>query len=97
MGSGADRTLGGLLLRCGKDVADIGVGAVCGIKAMAACDENVEFCFERGQVLDACAHVDELVVDQCRDMSTGDVAVDVPRCRFQKAPAQMSRLTCTAR
>ena len=56
-------------------MTDIGVGAVGGIKAMAALDENVEFCFERGEVPDAPTHVVEFVVDQGRDMSTGDVAV----------------------
>ncbi len=36
----------GLLLRCGEDVADVGVDAVVGIEAVAAFDEDVEFCLE---------------------------------------------------
>ena len=56
-------------------MADVDVGAVGGIEAVAAIDENVEFCFERDEVRDACAHVVEFVVDQGRDVSTGDVAV----------------------
>ncbi|GAB3668702.1 hypothetical protein GCM10027596_39910 [Nocardioides korecus] len=58
-----------------EDVADVGVGAVGGIKAAAACDETFEFCFERGEVPDACTHVRELGVDEGRDMCAGDVAV----------------------
>ncbi len=41
-------------------MADIGVGAVGWIKVVAAFDENVEFCFERGEVPDACAHIGAL-------------------------------------
>ncbi len=68
-------TLGGLLLRCRENVADIGVGAVGGIKPLAACDEYVEFCLQRGEVPDACLHIGELALDQRRHMSTRDVAV----------------------
>ncbi len=55
-------------------MADVGVGAVGGIEVVAAFDENVEFCFERGEVPDACANVGELAADQGHHMSTGDVA-----------------------
>ncbi|CCH75632.1 hypothetical protein BN11_860002 [Nostocoides australiense Ben110] len=68
-------TFCGLLLRCGENVADIGVGAVVGIEAVAAFDETVEFCLEQGEVPDACTHVGELAVDQYRHMRAGDVAV----------------------
>jgi len=56
-------------------VADIGVGAVGGIKTVAAFDEVFELDLQDGEIADACTYVGELAVDQARHMRAWDVAV----------------------